>query len=345
MKGSLKDERVRLRRNLVGLAFLCGQNLAAAPPGDPPPSPVPLRLVADVPMPGPAVRFDYQSLDAASGRLYVSHMNADQLVVFDTRARKVVANLDGFARVRGVWAVPELRRVYAAARATHEVVVLDTDTLKVVARVGPVPDPDGIAYAPKSNRVFVSDEKSKADAVIDAKANDLVTSIALGGEAGNTVYDGGADRILVAVAEPAELVVIDPATARVSARVPLPGLKEPHGIALNAVHGLAFVAGQANHMLAVVDLQSREVLEMHPVGEDPDVLAFDPEPGLLYVAAESGTVSVFAQQGRKLVSRGQLTIPHAHSVCVDPGTHLVYLPLENLDGRPVLRIMEPSRER
>jgi hypothetical protein len=28
------------------------------------------------------VRFDYQSLDAFHGRLYIAHMNADQLVVF-----------------------------------------------------------------------------------------------------------------------------------------------------------------------------------------------------------------------------------------------------------------------
>jgi len=67
-----------------------------------------LRTVIDVPMPGPPVRFDYQSLDPTTGRLYIAHMNADQLVVFDTSSRKVVANLDGFARVHGVWAVPEL---------------------------------------------------------------------------------------------------------------------------------------------------------------------------------------------------------------------------------------------
>src|SRR6266851_4035854 len=62
----------------------------------------PLRTVADIPMPGPAVRFDYQSLDQDQGRLYISHMNADQLVVFDTTTRQVVANLDGFKRVHGV---------------------------------------------------------------------------------------------------------------------------------------------------------------------------------------------------------------------------------------------------
>ena len=58
-----------------------------------------VRKVADIPLPGKAVRFDYQSLDTLNGRLYIAHMNADQLVVFDTRKRKVVANLDGVPSV------------------------------------------------------------------------------------------------------------------------------------------------------------------------------------------------------------------------------------------------------
>jgi DNA-binding beta-propeller fold protein YncE len=121
----------------------------------------------------------------------------------------------------------------------------------------------------------------------------------------------------------------------------LPGTKEPHGVSLDVAHRLAFVAGQANGTLAVFDLESKKVLATHPVGEDPDVLSFDAGLGLLYVSAESGTVSVFSVRGKELVSQGQMTMPHAHTVCVDPGTHLVYLPLENVDGRPILRIMEP----
>ncbi len=215
----------------MGLVLPGARGLAAPPAGVPASPAAPLRLVADVPLPGPAVRFDYQSLDTVGGRLYISHMNADQLLVFDVRARKVVANLDGFPRVRGVWVVPQIGRVYAAARASHEVVVVDTRTLETVARVGPVPDPDGIAYAPRDGRIFVSDERSKADAVIDAKTNRLVNRIAMGGEAGNTVYDPGADRIVVAVAQPPELAVVDPATARITSRLPLPGRLEPHGVA------------------------------------------------------------------------------------------------------------------
>jgi DNA-binding beta-propeller fold protein YncE len=308
-----------------------------------PPAPALLRTVADIPMPGPAVRFDYQSLDTSGNRLYIAHMNANQLVVFDVAARRVVANLDGFDRVHGVWAVPQLGRVYASVTGRHQVAVVDTKTLAVLARVSGVDYPDGIAYAPDVKRVFVSDERGKADGVIDATTNAFIKSVPLGGEAGNTVYDPTAKRVLVAVHESNELVALDPTRAAITARFPLAGVEEPHGIALDPAHKIAFAAGQGNGMLAVVDLTTMRVLATHKVGQSPDVLAFDPGWGRLYVSAESGTVSVFTEQigpgGVTLHHDGDFVMPHAHTVAVDPRSHLVYFPLENVDGKPLLRIM------
>src|SRR5215510_7663970 len=94
----------------------------------------PLTLLTDVPLPGPAKRFDYQSFDSTSGRLYISHMYGNRLVVFDVRAGKLVASLDGFPGATGVWAVPELHRVYVSVTGNHEVAVVDDRTLGVVAR-------------------------------------------------------------------------------------------------------------------------------------------------------------------------------------------------------------------
>jgi len=94
-------------------------------------------------------------------------------------------------------------------------------------------------------------------------------------------------------------------------------------------------------MLAVVDLANMKVLGTYPVGEDPDALAFDPGLKELYVSAESGDVWVYRENGKSLVAVGNFFMPRAHTVCVDAKTHLVYFPLENVDGRPLLRIMEP----
>jgi len=302
----------------------------------------PLQQVADIPLPGAAVRFDYQSFDRAHGRLYIAHMNADQLVVFDVKKREVVANLDGFPNVHGVLAVAEINRVFASATGEHKLAIVDMETLKILAAPGPIKYPDGIAYAPGPKRVFVSDEHGDADAVIDATTNALIATIHLDGGAGNTVYDPGSGRILVAVHEKNELVSIDPATAKIISHHPVPGIESPHGIALDADARLAFVAGEENNKLAVLDLTNGQVLATYSVGKDPDVLAFDPGLKLLYVSAESGNVTVFRETGKALATVGSLTMPHAHTVSVDPDTHLVYFPLQNLNGRPVLRIMKPS---
>jgi DNA-binding beta-propeller fold protein YncE len=269
-------------------------------------------------------------------------MNADQLVVFDTKKREVVANLDGFPNVHGVWAVPELGRVYASATGEHKVAVVDMQTLKTLAKPGPVQYPDGIAYAPGAKRVFVSDEHGDADAVIDATTNVFVTAIPLGGGAGNTVYDPSSGHILVAVHEKNELVAIDPATAKIIGHYPVSGIESPHGIVLDVEAKLAFVAGEDSNKVAVVDLTSMQVLATYAVGKDPDVLAFDPGLKRLYVSAESGNVTVFREKGKGLVAEGGFSMPHAHTVCVDPETHLVYFPLQSIDGHPLLRIMEPS---
>ena len=301
----------------------------------------PLVKVADIPLPGSAVRFDYQSLDQSQGRLYISHMNADQLVIFDIRKNEVVANLDGFPRVHGVWAVPELGRVYASTTGEHKVAVVDMKTMQIVARVGPIDYPDGLAYAPTAERVFVSDERGGVDAVVDTRSNTLVKNIPLGGGAGNTVYDPGSGRILVGVHKANQLVSIDPTSMEIVSKVSLSGGENPHGIALDVANRLAFVACEGNAKLFVVDLKDMKVLGSYPVGDDPDVLAFDPQLRILYVSAESGDVRVFREHNGKLVPDGGFNQPHAHTVSVDPKTHLVYFPLENVNGRPILRIMKP----
>ena len=83
-----------------------------------------------------------------------------------------------------------------------------------------------------------------------------------------------------------------------------------------------------------------------PVGSSPDVLSFDKSSRRLYVAAESGVVTVAAERGRRLVKLGQgLLAKNAHTVAVDPATHLVYFPLERGSrGQPELRIMKPTAQ-
>ena len=300
-----------------------------------------LESLSDIPLSGPANRFDYQSIDPVARRLYISHMDAGRLVVFDLDSMRVVSEIAGLDRATGVLAVPARHAVYVSAAGRHELVALDDRTLKVIGRVGGIGFPDGIAYAPTEGKVFVSDESGGVDVVIDAKTMTKRRSIDLGGEAGNTHYDSVSHCILVAVQTRNQLVAIDPASERIVERYNLPDVDGPHGFVIDEEGRHAFVSAEGNATLLVVNLRTMRVRQKLRVGDDPDVLAWDAGLQRLYVASESGVVSMFVLSGDTLRSLGALRATHAHTVSVDPRTHRVYLPLENVGGKPLLRILAP----
>ena len=301
-----------------------------------------LELVRELPLPGPANRFDYQSFDPSTGRIYINHMNAGRTVVFDADSNRVIAEIDGVPRATGVWAVPTHHQVYISAAGAHEVVIVDDRTLKITSRVGGIRFPDGIANAPNADKVFVSDESGRADMVIDATTGAKRSMIELGGEAGNTHYDSVSHCILVAVQTKNQLVAIDPMTEKIVQRYDLPGLDGPHGFIIDEPDRIAFISAEGNAMLMALDLRTMKPTQRLKVADDPDVLAWDPGWRRLYVSAESGVLSAFWLDGTTLVPVGEVRAAHAHTVSVDPRTHRVYLPLENVNGHPVLRIYQPA---
>src|SRR5437667_542852 len=302
-----------------------------------------LRTLTDVPITGGTTRLDYQSLDSDNGRLYLAHLGSDLMTVFDVNKQTIVGDVKDLKRVHGVLAIPELHRVYASATGTNELGVVDDQTLQIVARVPAGDYPDGVAYASKTNEIYVSDLHGKTDTVIDAKTNQVLTTIALGGGAGNTQYDSVSEHIFVTVHGQNQLAEIDPAKDQVVGRYPLPGCSGSHGLNIDSEHRLAFVACEENAKLAVFDLDAKKMTAIQSVGADPDVLAFDKGFGRLYVSAESGVISIFDERGKSLVKIGEgFFAANAHSVAVDSRTHRVYFPLQNIGGKPVLRIAVPS---
>jgi DNA-binding beta-propeller fold protein YncE len=303
---------------------------------------LPLRLVRDVPLSASAVRYDYQDVDAGARRLYVAHLGASEVDVFDLDALRPVGAVRGVADVHGVRVAPDLHRLFATATGTDEVVTIDTDSLQVVGRAPTGHFPDGLAYDPSSHLLAVSNKNDGSETVVDARTGRRVRTVPLSQEAGNVTDDPTTGTMLAAARPPDELAVFDAASGNVGGRIPLPGCHGAHGVSVDPPARRAYVACEDNARLAVVDLAARRELSLQKVGSDPDVLALDAGLGRLYVAAESGDVTVFAVdgQGVRTLGRDHLAA-RAHSVAVDPPTHHVFFPLENLGGHPVLRVMQP----
>jgi len=311
--------------------------------------PLPLHPIADITivpanpaLRGQTLRMDYESIDARNRLLFVAYLGASEVVAIDIGSNVIIGHIAGLNSVHGVLAVPSLHRVYASATGTDQVATIDEGDLKVVSRAPGGDYPDGIAYDASDHAIFVSDEHGGTVTEIDAKTGAHIRTIDVGGEAGNAQYDQKSRRVFTDVQARDDVAVIDPIAGQVVARHQLAGCDHDHGLLLDTAHRLAFVACDGNARLLVIDFDDWKELETFAVGDDPDVLALDPGLGRLYVASESGVVSVFQEHGDAVKDIGSAFLAkEAHTVAVDPMTHRVYFALENVNGNAVVRVMAP----
>jgi DNA-binding beta-propeller fold protein YncE len=228
-----------------GLPF--GRTDAASVPG--------YRVVRDVRLPGDTSRWDYQAYDAVAHRLYIAHLGAGEVVIFDTRRQAVVATVPDVAGVHGLAVAPDLHRLYASATGRNELAIIDTERFQRLTSVPAGQYPDGLAYVPRVGEVFVSDEGGTGDTVVEATSGRAVGTVELGGDIGNTQYDPATDRVYVAVGSDNVLAAVDPERLRVVSRYSLGGCSGAHGVQVDvAGRHRVFVSCEGNATLVAVDL-------------------------------------------------------------------------------------------
>jgi hypothetical protein len=135
---TVEEQGMRMRRHLMITCLLLllaagcaaiSQSRVAAQPSDM----AHVRTIRDVALPGDTSRFDYESVDPQTHRLYIAHLGAGSVVVYDTQQSQVIAEIAGVPGVHGVLAIPELGRVYATATSSRQIAAIDTASLSVVA--------------------------------------------------------------------------------------------------------------------------------------------------------------------------------------------------------------------
>jgi len=326
------------------MRFLVFTALVACAHNGSAPSGTLLSLVSDVPLPGAASRFDYQEVDTANGQLVVAHMNDNSVLVLSLADGSVKKLLPNIPTPRGV-AIGG-GKIFVTSTPS-KLVIIDAVTLAELARVTTGTSPDGDAYDPDDHIVGVSDQGDGALSLIANDGAGTRTQVALGSETGNVVYDAQRKQFWITVVKsgsPDQLVEIDPRAATVTTSIALPGCNGAHGLRLHPDGQSAFIACEDNNKLARVDLGGTAPIALGDTGAGPDVLSIDAARGWLYVAAESGDVTIWdlAKPGATLVGHDHPG-DNAHTVAADPATHRVFFPLPQGSGStPVLRIMRPS---
>jgi DNA-binding beta-propeller fold protein YncE len=305
-----------------------------------------LALIADAPLPGRATRFDYEDLDPVRGQLVVAHMNDGEVLILDLKDGSVLGRVPNVPTARGVIVAADVGRIFVTS-SPNQLVIIDNTTFKVLNRVTTGSSPDGDGWDPMHKIVGVSDQGDGALSLIANSGDGARTQVKLGAETGNVVFDASRGWFWITVVQswsPDQLIAVDPVTAKVMATIGLPGCKGAHGLRLHPDGKSAFIACEDNDTLARVDLDGAHAVTTGATGSGPDVLSIDAGLGWLYVAAESGDLTVFdiKQPGVVLVGHDQPG-SNSHSVAADPATHRVFFPLKSgPNGTPVMRIMRPT---
>jgi YVTN family beta-propeller protein len=306
-------------------------------------APIPIlqvQEIADTQLTGGPNRFDYSYLDSHTRLLYLIHSASNTLIIFDTDSRKMVANIPGIADAHDVPVASDHWLIFVTSNTANQVVIMNAHTNSIISRIPVGDSPDGLIYNQPDHKVFVADEAGQNDAVIDAHTQRRIAEIPLGGDAGDIEYDTISHHIYAVVATLNQLLTIDPVSDTIIARAPLPGCQGGQDLVLDEQQRVAYVDCADNAALLMLDLASMKVLSTQSVGNNPDLMALDSGWHYLYVASESGVVSVFDVHERtiKEVDDGFVDPGGAHTIAVDQQTHYIYLPLENVGGMPVLRI-------
>jgi YVTN family beta-propeller protein len=319
----------RVRLSLLGVVVLCSSLAIASPPDSG------YHLLKKYEMgaaPGGKEYWDYITFDPATRRLYISHNTEVKIV--DADSGSVVGSIPDLKRVHGIAIVSELGRGFISDGGADEVVVFDLKTLKVTGHIKTGGNPDCIIYDPASKHIFAMNGKTNDASVIDPATATVVATIPKGGRPEYAVADGHG-LIYDNIEDKNEVVAIDSLTNTVKSRWPIAPAEEATAIDLDVPHHRLFIGGR-NKVLAIMDTTTGKVLQTFPIGAGVDTNLYEPETGLVFVAAREGLLHIFHEDSPDHFSAVETVKTEfgARNMALDPKTHRLFIDTSDFCAAP-----------
>jgi DNA-binding beta-propeller fold protein YncE len=284
--------------------------------------------------------WDYVTLDAEAGRLYVPR--SSRVLVLDLDG-KLVGEIPNTQGVHGVALARELDRGFTSNGRSNTMTVFKLSTLEVVKEVKTTGEnPDAILYEPATRQVFTFNGRGQNATVFSADTLEVKGTLPMGGKPEFPAGDGQG-RVFVNVEDTAELLAIDARSLKVEARWSLKPLEDPTGLALDAANQRLFSVG-GNRLMGVVDARTGKLLTTLPIGAGCDGAAFDPATGNAYASNGEGTLTVIhGDKGTYTVVGTIPTKKGARTMAVDGKGHRVFLPTAEFGPAPEAKPGQRSR--
>ena len=273
--------------------------------------------------------WDFATLDAANGKLYIARGNAITVVNLATHA--VTNKLANAQRAHEVLVLDGGKTIAETDWATGQMRFIDAADGAVLAQVDTGTKPDAAFLDPATGLVAVMNAGDGSIALVDPASHRLAGRIAIGTALEFGVADGKGGAF-VNLEDAAMIARVDLRARRESGRIALPGCEGPTGLALVA-GGTRLISACANGVALVVDAASGKTLATLPIGQDPDAVLVDAARGLAFIpCGGSGTlVELTIADPDHIAVIGTIpTQTGAKTGAIDPRDGRLYLPTATL---------------
>ncbi len=299
---------------LMALTLTCTAGLANAS--------APLTPHKPILIPGGAGRFDYMIVDNGMRRLYATHKGTKTLAALNLTTETVLPS----AKVGGTQgdAVDAKDHALVLGGETGDCILkLNRKSLaieKTIPTGGPV---DAITYDPKNDMVYADHDDHPQIYVVDMKSGSLVKTVAIEGQPEFIEYDPANGMVYQNVKSTNTILQLNTKNDKVSTFASSLPATSPHGLAIDAKHGVLFSAGQ-NGILSVYSIRTHKQIATAPIAKGVDQIIFDPGTQRCYCACK-GFISVVQETRKGAKSLGDVPVPAgSHTLAVDPKTHDVW---------------------
>ena len=281
----------------------------------------PYKVAASIPLADGG--WDLASFDAAHGRVLVARGAAVSVVDVAGRTSRDIGKV---SRGHAALVIPGTNEIAVTSGQDNALLLLDAGDGHEVGRVAVGQNPDAAIWDPATRRVIVMNARGGTISVVDPGGRKVVTTIQV--EPALELAAIVAPGLLAVNDEDAsKLELVDLRHGKALAPIALKGCEGPTGLAYDAADRLTLSAC-GNGVAALVDLASKTVVKLLPIGQGSDGALYDPaRKRFLVPCGRSGTLVVFSVRGRQVTPAGTVTTEvGARTATLDPATGRVFLP-------------------
>jgi hypothetical protein len=297
--------------------------------------PPPLERVKTIALKGPVGGLDHLALDARRGRLFVANTVNGSLDIVDLRAEKLLKQVPGQGRIRGVTYSPEADRIFVGNGDGGVCNTFDGESYELLKTVPLGVDADNVRYNPRTRRIYVVHADNELS-VIDAADFSVRSPIALPKSLGAFQLEATRPRMYINAKADGVVVALESNNDIVIGRFNVAPAGVNAALAIDEPNRLLFVGCRRNPSVVVMDSDSGKIIDRVPIPGDVDDIYFDARRGRIYASCGEGAIAVIRQVApdRYAALATIPTVEGARTSVVDPDGGHLYLAVPRRASRP-----------